>query len=308
MTAIINGTSTGGDSPKRQKVSNGEIPSAVSGFNGEGIIDNSQDLMYTEGSIPLLPRDAKVLLLDIEGCTTSISFVKDTLFPFVLESLDSYLDTLESNALTDLCNNLQKDMDALDSQHPSKVNYHPLDTQEMTITLTKENIRDLVQRMMKHDVKATGLKQMQGTMWKSGYTDGTLKGHVYDDFVPMLKWCREHNVSVNIYSSGSIGAQKLLFGYSDQGDLCSYFDQHFDTTSGGKKEVESYRTISKALGVVDAAEVVFVSDAEAELVAARGAGIGFPVMSVRPGNAPLTSTGREFPRIFSLLQLCGSGR
>lgn len=148
---------------------------------------------------------------------------------------------------------------------------------------------------------------MQGKIWKLGYANGELKGHVYDDLKPTLYWCKNMDVSVNIYSSGSIGAQKLLFGHSTKGDLCPYFQNHFDTTSGGKKDSQSYKNIAKSLGIHEK-EICFVSDSEAELVAAREAGISHAVMSVRPGNAPMTELSKGFPIIFSLLQLCGSGK
>jgi enolase-phosphatase E1 len=156
-------------------------------------------------------------------------------------------------------------------------------------------------------LNSQGLKSLQGKIWKSGYTSGELKGHVYEDFKPMLDWCKDMDVSVNIYSSGSIGAQKLLFGYSTEGDLCEYFQNHFDTTSGGKKESQSYKNISNSAGM-DVKDICFVSDSEAELNAAREAGIGHVVMSVRPGNAPMTNRSKDFPVVFSLLQLCGSGK
>ena len=55
---------------KRQKVD-----SAANGFNGVGDIDNAEDLKRTELSIPILPKDAKVLLLDIEGLCISHFFL-----------------------------------------------------------------------------------------------------------------------------------------------------------------------------------------------------------------------------------------
>ena len=145
-------------------------------------------------------------------------------------------------------------------------------------------------------------------MWKDGYKNGTLKGHVYEDFVPMLDWMKKYGVKVYIYSSGSVQAQKLLFGNSVVGDVTSYFAGHFDiTTSGNKKKADSYRNISKDLGA-DPSEIVFCSDALAELEAASAAGIGKCVMTVRPGNAPLNNEASElYPRVFSLLQLCGGG-
>jgi len=117
--------------------------------------------------------------------------------------------------------------------------------------------------------------------------------------------CR-HGVKVHIYSSGSVLAQKLLFGNSCCGDLTKHLSSHFDiTTSGNKKQATSYRKIAANLGV-DPSEIVFCSDSEAELKAAKEAGIGYPIMTVRPGNAPISAAGKEeFPQVFSLLQLCG---
>lgn len=112
---------------------------------------------------------------------------------------------------------------------------------------------------------------------------------------------------MHIYSSGSVRAQKLLFGYSCYGDLTNFFSSHFDiTTSGNKKQASSYGKIAAHLGI-DPSEIVFCSDSEAELKAAKDAGIGHPIMTVRPGNAPISAAGKvEFPQVFSLLQLCGA--
>jgi len=220
---------------------------------------------------------------------------------------------LSSENLEEILKSLEEDIQKLEEDHPARKEIESSAKETTDVSDDKDNgnrqkesIIVHVNAMVKADVKATGLKALQGKIWKNGYASGDLKGHIYADFKPMLEWCKDRSVSVNIYSSGSIGAQKLLFGCSDEGDLCSYFDRHFDTTSGGKKEADSYRKIALDLDV-DPKEICFVSDAEAELVAARAAGIGFPVMSVRPGNAPLTDVGRGFPIVFSLLQICGSG-
>lgn len=281
---------------------------ASSGFNAASEINNQADLNQSSTlTAPLLPRDAKVLLLDIEGCTTSISFVHDVLFPFALSNLPNYLnnDDITQDDLHDMLNGLKDDVSKLESDHPSKIELEK--SNEESSENIKDNICKYVKALMDHDVKATNLKALQGKIWKNGYATGELKGHIYQDFQPMLQWCKDQNVSVNIYSSGSIGAQKLLFGHSLAGDLCHYFNEHFDTTSGGKKEAKSYQNIADSLGI-NVKDLCFVSDAEAELVAAREAGVRYVVMSVRPGNEQLTDVGREFPIIYSLLQLCGSGQ
>mmetsp|Transcript_9782 Transcript_9782/g.21786 ORF Transcript_9782/g.21786 Transcript_9782/m.21786 type:complete len:329 (-) Transcript_9782:529-1515(-) len=282
---------------------------ASNGFNAATDIDNAADL--TINTIPILPRDCKTLLLDIEGCTTAISFVHDVLFPFAKTNVGKYLtDELkgEEAACQTILDALIQDVEKLDEAHPSRAEIkEKKSVLDEATTSTSDQIVAYVEALMSHDVKATGLKGLQGKIWKAGYASGELKGHIYDDFKPLLDWCKAQGVSVSIYSSGSIGAQKLLFGHSNAGDLCGYFASHFDTTSGGKKEVESYGKIAKDLGV-PVEEICFVSDAEAELVAAREAGIGFPVMSIRAGNKPLTDVGRGFPIVHSLLQICGSGK
>jgi 2,3-diketo-5-methylthio-1-phosphopentane phosphatase len=266
-------------------------PTPADGFNGVSQANNSEDLL--SNAVPILPRDAKILLLDVEGCTTSISFVKDQLFPYVLDHLDDYVDNLlRPNA----------------EEYASTV-------QELTADLTligqavleahANDVKWMVRKLMEQDIKVPGLKSLQGKMWKVGYERGTLHGHVYSDVWPMLQWMKSKGVRVCIFSSGSVQAQKLLLGHSTAGNLCDYVEAHFDiTTAGNKKVPESYKKIAESLGV-SPWHVVFCSDAEAELVAAKDAGIGYQVMTIRPGNLPITDVGKEYPEIYSLLQLCG---
>jgi 2,3-diketo-5-methylthio-1-phosphopentane phosphatase len=258
------------------------------GFNGMGQADNVRDL--AANPTPILPRDAKHLLLDIEGCTTSISFVKETLFPFVLEKIDAYVNALPPTEYNEVLEALKGDLKEEDKTKISDIN----------------DCSCIVRYMVQNDMKVASLKSLQGQMWKSGYEKGDLKGHVFAEFVPFLHWMETHGVQVHIYSSGSVQAQKLLFGYSTHGDLTELLHHHFDiSTSGNKKEASSYTNIAKELGVAPS-ELVFCSDSEAELKAAKAAGIGHSIMTVRPGNEAITGEGRKaYPQVFSLLQLCG---
>jgi 2,3-diketo-5-methylthio-1-phosphopentane phosphatase len=258
------------------------------GFHGLDKVDNAKDL--ASNKISILPRDAKYLLLDIEGCTTSISFVKDTLFPFVLSNLDEYLGQLPPVEYNSLAEALRKD----------------LTTEQLDSISDTTDCVALVKFMVKNDLKVASLKTMQGQMWRTGYELGDINGHVFPDIVPMLQWMENHGVKVYIFSSGSVEAQKLLFRHSEQGDLTKFLDGYYDiSTSGSKKDSKSYANIASDLGV-SPSEIVFCSDLEQELEAARGAGIGHQIMTVRPGNVPISPQGRkDFPQIFSLLQLCG---
>lgn len=268
------------------------------GFNGQAKASNQNDV--DSNTIPLLPKNGKILLLDIEGCTTSIAFVKEVLFPYVVDHIDTYLSAIPlEHDIRAIYSSLTHDLLQLPDDHPCKA--FVTNNSEQA---TRDDVAALVKMMVATDVKATGLKSLQGKMWKTGYEDGAIESHVYEDFVPTLDWCQSQGIHVYIYSSGSIEAQKLLFGHSPKGDLRKYLAGHFDTTSGSKKEAQSYLTIAKSIGV-DPSQVTFVSDAVDELIAAREAGIGNIVMSIRPGNVPLTPIAKPFPAVHSLLQLCG---
>jgi len=283
----------------KAKRSKTDDQSSSSGWNGACDIDNAEDMK--SNNTPILPRDGyKHLLLDIEGCTTAISFVKDVLFPYVVENVDEYIQTnMTSEEKSTLLESLQNDL------NPEQLN-----------NFYKNNVDDddknspsfLIKYMVKNDLKVASLKSFQGKMWKAGYENGTLQGQVYDDFVPMLDWMSSNGVKIYIYSSGSVQAQKLLFGHSSKGDLTKYFTNHFDiSTSGNKKQKESYIKICQELSIAPS-ELVFCSDSEAELIAANEAGVGKVVMTIRAGNAPLSSSSKQtHPQIFSLLQLCGGG-
>src|SRR5262249_22041848 len=90
--------------------------------------------------------------------------------------------------------------------------------------------------------------------------------------------------TVCIFSSGSVAAQKLLFANSVEGDLTPHIMRYFDTTTGPKTSLESYRKIASALQRTPA-QVAFISDAVAELDAAKSAGMQ-TLLSLRPGNRP----------------------
>jgi methylthioribulose 1-phosphate dehydratase/enolase-phosphatase E1 len=270
-------------------------------FNAAGAVNNDADLALSGTTIPLLPRDAKTLLLDIEGTTSSISFVKDILFPYVRNNLEEYLSKLSEEQVAKHLNAVKKDYANLSRGHPSVLACKDL----MNVIGAEHcNLIARVLALMDNDVKATGLKALQGDMWKSGYETGAFVGHIYADFKPMLDWCKSTGVRVCIYSSGSIAAQKLLFSHTKEGDLTGYFDAHFDTTTGDKKVSTSYTAIAKKLNV-EPGKIVFATDSEAEIKAAREAGM-VAVMAVRPGNAPLNEDVKKaYPMVRSLLQLCG---
>ena len=222
-------------------------------------------------------------LLDIEGTTTSIAFVYDTLFPFARAHLESFL---ARNWQTP---GVQDDLQAFRSLAAEDAAagrvVPPIEPDHAGPDAVRNSLVRNVLAQMDGDRKTTALKSLQGRIWKDGYANGELKGHVYPDVAPALRRWNDAGEPVYIYSSGSIAAQKLLFGASEAGDLLPLIDGHFDTTTGPKKEAASYAAIARELGVAPS-DVTFVTDNIDEARAADDAGM-VAVLSVRPGNPEL---------------------
>lgn len=205
-------------------------------------------------------------LTDIEGTTTSVSFVYDVLFPFFQEHFPNFV---RENA-TDPVLRLQLE-----------------ETSRIVLSRTGERVSpegavSVLLDWATKDLKEPVLKSVQGAVWRSGYDSGALKGHVYPDVPPALLRCRQAGIPVGIYSSGSVEAQKMLFGSTEYGNLLPFISHHFDTAVGPKKQPDAYRNIAEQLRL-PAAVICFVSDVPAELDAARLSGMQTLHM-VRPGN------------------------
>lgn len=216
----------------------------------------------------------KYILMDVEGTTTSISFVHDVLFPYSAERLKSYI---EKN-MTDP--NVQEVL--LKTQSTVR--------EEEDINLNKDQLIDKLLEWIKIDRKHGALKKLQGLIWHDGYTAGEIKGHVYEDVPTALKKWKEQGLELGIYSSGSVDAQRSLFGYSVSGDLNSFFSHNFDTSVGGKREVQSYKNILESLQY-NPEEVLFLSDITEELDAAQSAGM--KTMQLVRGEAVANSSHKQ---------------
>ncbi|MEM9944111.1 MAG: acireductone synthase [Planctomycetota bacterium] len=221
--------------------------------------------------------NVKGILLDIEGTTSSISFVYDVMFPFIRQHVASFLDSHWSDESLQSCLPLL----AVDLEQGSVESWLGSDGPKSQ----RQKVVDGVIGLMDADVKATGLKQLQGLVWKSGFHSGEMVAHLFDDVAPAIQSWHQSGLDISIYSSGSISAQKLFFGHTVAGDLLDCFQGHYDTTTGPKKETESYQQIAESFGL-PASQILFVSDVVDELKAASAAGLQ-TALSNRPGNEPV---------------------
>jgi enolase-phosphatase E1 len=221
----------------------------------------------------------KAVLTDIEGTTSSIAFVKDVLFPYAHEHMAEFIS---DHALNPEVRDLLDDV-----------------CTEAGQTLNGEEIVNQLIRWIDEDKKVTPLKLLQGMIWERGYREGDYTGHVYQDAVEKLKEWNKQGIKLYVYSSGSVPAQKLLFGYSDYGDMTSLFSGYFDTRTGNKREAASYKTIAKEIGL-PANEILFLSDIAEELQAAKSAGMQTTQL-VRPKDGARPSP--DFSRVKNFTEI-----
>lgn len=221
------------------------------------------------------------ILLDIEGTTTPIAFVHDVLFSYARAHARGFLArNLDSEEV-------RADVALLREEHARDVSEQrnpPLSGSEI------ESMAAYIDWLIAQDRKSTGLKSLQGKIWRQGYRDGSLKSQVYTDVAPAFERWHAAGLSINIFSSGSVLAQQLLFAHTEAGDLTRFIDNYFDTNVGKKGEADSYRRIASELGLAPN-EIMFISDVTTELEAATEAGMK-TLLSLRPGNPPQSAAER----------------
>jgi len=194
----------------------------------------------------------RAILTDIEGTTSSISFVKDVLFPYARRALPAFLKAR--------------------GKDPEVARWVDAVASELGAAGPDACIAEVLQGWIDEDRKHTALKALQGMIWKAGYENGDYRAHVYAEAAERLRAWHASGLPLYVYSSGSVAAQKLFFAHSEAGDLLPLFAGHFDTEAGGKREAASYARIAEALAL-DPASILFLSDVVEELDAAREAGL-----------------------------------
>ncbi|KPL27737.1 MAG: haloacid dehalogenase [Acidithiobacillales bacterium SM1_46] len=218
----------------------------------------------------------RAVVTDIEGTTSSLSFVKDVLFPYAHTRLADFIRAHRHEPA------VRAQLDAV--------------RELLGGTLTDEDVTVQLLHWSDQDRKVAPLKELQGMIWEAGFRNGDFTGHVYPDAAETLKLWKARGLGLYIYSSGSVHAQKLLFAHTAWGDLTPLFSGYFDTTTGNKREPDSYRKIASQIGWL-ATEIVFLSDVKEELDAAKAAGY-VTWQLVRAADGTLPAAGHPHARDF----------
>jgi enolase-phosphatase E1 len=196
--------------------------------------------------------EIRAIVTDIEGTTSSISFVRDVLFPYARKRLPAFVETHG---------------DRPEVQHW----LHEAAKEARLVEASRQDIIELLLEWIDQDRKSTALKALQGMIWKDGYAAGDYRAHLYPEVAARLRDWRADGLRLYVYSSGSVPAQQLFFRYSEAGDLSALFAGYFDTETGPKRESESYRRIAAAIDE-QPRHILFLSDIVEELDAAQAAG------------------------------------
>jgi len=208
------------------------------------------------------------VLTDIEGTTTPIAFVHEVLFPYALARLPAFCaEHADAPVLAAVREQASGD---------------PLAT---------------LQGWMARDEKITALKTIQGMIWAQGYARGDIAGRLYPDVAPALRRWAKAGLRLFVYSSGSVAAQKLLFGHTPEGDLTGLFSGFFDTGAGAKRDAASYAGICRGANVTPG-EMLFLSDVVAELDAAAASGL-LTCQLVRPEDGTVAGTAHQVAADFA---------
>ena len=214
----------------------------------------------------------KAILLDIEGTTTPIDFVHKKLFPFAEAR---FYDFVRENF-----DDLASEIVGIETEH----RLYEAEGQNIKSDSPRSVAEHLI-HLSRIDRKSTPLKSIQGKIWQTGYETGALKSEIFNDVPPAFERWKAVGKTIAIYSSGSVLAQKLLFKYTDHGDLTPFISNYFDTNIGGKRDPESYRKIASEMQIPPD-EILFVSDVLDELNAASAAGYQ-TALSIRKSNAKI---------------------
>jgi len=234
------------------------------------------------------PGAVRLILLDIEGTLSPLAYVHEVMFPFARAEMRPFLE--QNLSRPDVAAAL--DQIAVDA---GSANFEAWRPQTASPSDAIPWIVAHAHALMDRDVKATGLKQLQGLIWEGGFHSGVLRSAVFPDVAPALREWKNAGVQLRIYSSGSKHAQQLFFAHTEAGDLTSLLSGYYDTTTGPKKIPASYTAIANDAGFPQAA-ILFLSDVVEELDAAGAAGLQTALI-VRPGNVAPPSGLQTLPSL-----------
>jgi enolase-phosphatase E1 len=119
-----------------------------------------------------------LILTDIEGTTSSISFVKDVLFPYARRALPGFVRARGQEP------EVRRWLDAVATEHGA--------------VCSDDTIVEILQGMIDEDRKHTALKALQGMIWLDGYREADFTAHIYPDAAAQLRAWHEAGIPLAV--------------------------------------------------------------------------------------------------------------
>ena len=133
-------------------------------------------------------------MTDIEGTTSDIRFVLRVLFPYVMNAWPAFVTACCRSGK----DNLRRDRSTGGQLSSS-----------LLLPLFAFMDEDRNHRP----------QGAQGIIWREGYVMATSPATCIPGRPAVAGKWKSQGIDLYVYSSGSVAAQKLLFGYSDEGDI-----------------------------------------------------------------------------------------
>src|SRR4029453_1771676 len=144
-------------------------------------------------TLDLSARGLDAVVLDIEGTTTPLAFVHQTLSPFARgASASCFREQVGRPETPHIFSSLRADWLADVARGESPPAWPDQGSDEQQVSA----IAAYAAWLMDRDRKAFGLKELQGRIWERGYRDGSLRGEVYPAVPAALGRWREGGATV----------------------------------------------------------------------------------------------------------------
>jgi enolase-phosphatase E1 len=233
----------------------------------------------------------KVIILDFHGTVSPINWEEECILPYVKQNLSNYLDQNWTNhKVVDLVNKLRNQSFEQhfvfeNEESPVISAEDPAESDDKTV---KRTTVEFINWLIDKKKDTTESLKLQKLVWLEGYHKRELRTPVFEDVLPALKNFRDKGFKIAIFSGVDSSLCHQLFENTTEGDLSSYFGKFFDTTTGNKKDPESYRRIANELSVKES-DILYITDYGQEAKIAHTTGVQC-LLIIRPKNRRI----REF--------------
>lgn len=173
----------------------------------------------------------RVVLVTVMGTAVPDHYEQEVLLPYTQEH---FVDWLDDNKYE------HRTIELLGSLHEEGF-------------IKKNSAESLIKRVQADPDTLTNaqgpLRKLVHKVWENGYIEGDIEGEVFEDaWTKMHEWGKA-DVPIYSYGWGLVSDRRMIFKYSEFGDLSSLFKGHFDRTDGDLSSPDSFLAIAEKINI-----------------------------------------------------------